>query len=82
MFVYIRDKEKQHCIEFPSNCTFVSSAPKQHLNDFRKLVIKHHLNGDSGLETASQVLCSRNTIHPMITKYEKTKCTANLVGHG
>ena len=60
----------------------MSPARKEHSNDFRELVIKHHLNGDSEREIASKMLCSRNTIHSMMTKYKKTRCIANLAGRG
>ncbi|CAF3295365.1 unnamed protein product [Rotaria sp. Silwood2] len=58
----------------------MSPVQKEHSNDFRELVIKHYLNGDSEREIASKMLCSRNTIHSMITKYKKTRCIANLAG--
>ena len=61
----------------------MSPARKEHSNDFRELVIKHHLNGDLEREIASKMLCSRNTIHSMTTKYKKkTRCIANLTGRG
>ena len=60
----------------------MSPARKEHSNDFRELVIKHHLNGDLEQEIASKMLCSRNTIHSMITKYKKTRCIADLAGCG
>ena len=49
----------------------MSPVRKEHSNDFRELVIKHHLNGDSEREVASKMLCSRNTIHSMMMKYKK-----------
>ena len=55
---------------------------KEHSNEFRELVIKHFLNGDSEHEIAKKILCSRNTIHSMIVKYKKTKCIANIFGRG
>ena len=60
----------------------MSPARKEHSNNFREIVIEHYLNGDSGREIAIQMLCSRNTIHSMSTKYKKTRCIANLVGRG
>ena len=55
---------------------------KEHSNEFRELVIKHFLNGDSEHKIAKTMLCSRNTIHSMIVKYKKTKCIANIFGRG
>ena len=49
----------------------MSPARKEYSNDFRELRIKHYLNVDSEREIASQMLCSRNTMHSMITKYKK-----------
>ena len=55
---------------------------KEHSNEFRELVIKHFLNGDSEHKIAKKMLRSRNTIHSMIVKYKKTKCIANIFGRG
>ena len=58
----------------------MSPARKEHWNDFREFVIKHHLNDDYEWAIASKMLCSRNTIHSMMTKYKKTRYIANLAG--
>ena len=55
---------------------------KKHSNEFRELVIKYFLNGDSEHEIAKEMLCSRNTIHYMIAKCQKVKCIANIFGRG
>ena len=46
-------------------------SEKKHLNEFRELIIKQFLNGDSEHEITRRMLCSRNTLHSMIVKYKK-----------
>ncbi|CAF2963140.1 unnamed protein product [Rotaria sp. Silwood2] len=55
---------------------------KERSFEFRELVIKHFRNGDSELDIATKLLCSRNTIHYIIAKYKKTKCIGNIFGRG
>ncbi|CAF1479687.1 unnamed protein product [Didymodactylos carnosus] len=55
---------------------------KEHSDDLRSLVIKHHLNGDSQREIAKKVLLSRETVRSMINKYKNTKYIGNLFGRG
>lgn len=55
---------------------------KEHSDDLRTLIIKHHLNGDSQREIAKKVLLCRETVRSIINKYKNTKCIGNLFGRG
>ena len=46
---------------------------KEHINDLRTLVIRHHQNGDSLNEIAARTLLSRSTVQYMVDKYKTTK---------
>ena len=79
---HIFDHNKKHFVDFLFYCTLMAPTRTEHSNEFRELIIKHYLNGDSEREIASKVFCSRNRVHSMIMKYKKTKCIANLAGRG
>lgn len=55
---------------------------KEHSDDLRALVIKHHQNGDSQRAIAAKVLLPRETVRYIIRKYKQTKCIGNLFGRG
>jgi len=55
---------------------------KEYSTDFRTLVIKHFLNGDSYAEIAQKVLIPRPSVQSIIKKYKQTKCISNLSGRG
>ncbi|CAF4057144.1 unnamed protein product [Rotaria magnacalcarata] len=58
-------------------------APKkEHSNDLRTLVIRHHQNGDSLREIAVKTLLPRSTVQYKVKKYKSTKCIGNLFGRG
>ena len=79
---HIFDHNKKHFVDFLFYCTLMAPRRTEHSNEFRELIIKHYLNGDSEREIASKMFCSRNSVHSMIMKYKKTKCIANLAGRG
>ena len=55
---------------------------KEYSYDFRELVIKHYLNGDSERFRAQKTLIPCDSVHYMIAKYKSTKCIRNIIGRG
>ena len=53
---------------------------KEHSNEGRSLIIKHHQNGDSQREISSNMLVPGETVRYIIQKYKATKCIGNLFG--
>ena len=60
----------------------ITPRKNRYSTDLRPLVIQHFLSGDSYATIAKKVLIPPPTTQSIIKKYNKTKCTLNLLGRG
>ena len=52
----------------------------EHSNDFRELVIKHFLNGNSEREIIKMVSIPHSSFHYIRARYKSTKCIGHMIG--